>query len=215
MTRVRSQHGVVVRSAFTTIVTLLIELAGTHIISQRNQRINKGSYSLPRDKNRIWKHKYWYNFSEITVLRSPGNKNFTPLCFFPIILSLTQQFVFVVPHSAQRTGNLLLRYPGSPRSVPSHPHWTCASAICRAWFGKCGHGAILLQSKTTPRPEIANDRRWCRLSFPDIGKFTSQPSRMSHPPACRVSNAHPYSPPLARWRKPSFASPPWFVHFVA
>ena len=29
MTRVRSQHGVVVRSAFTTIVTLLIEMAGT------------------------------------------------------------------------------------------------------------------------------------------------------------------------------------------
>jgi hypothetical protein len=29
ITRVRSQHGVVVRSAFTTIVTLLIEMAGT------------------------------------------------------------------------------------------------------------------------------------------------------------------------------------------
>ena len=28
-TRVRSQHGVVIRSAFTTIVTLLIEMAGT------------------------------------------------------------------------------------------------------------------------------------------------------------------------------------------
>ena len=41
MTRVRSQHGVVVRSAFTTIVTLLIEMAGTCHKLKKQENLQK------------------------------------------------------------------------------------------------------------------------------------------------------------------------------
>ncbi len=40
-TRVRSRHGVVVRSAFTTIVTLLIEMAGTRHKQKKKPDVQK------------------------------------------------------------------------------------------------------------------------------------------------------------------------------
>ncbi|MBT5973214.1 MAG: transposase, partial [Desulfobacula sp.] len=44
-TRVRSQHGVVVRSAFTTIVTLLIEMAGTRRKPKKQEDEQKELFS--------------------------------------------------------------------------------------------------------------------------------------------------------------------------
>jgi len=46
MTRVRCQNGVVVRSAFTTIVTLLIEMAGTRHKPNRQENLQKELFTV-------------------------------------------------------------------------------------------------------------------------------------------------------------------------
>ena len=43
--RVRSQHGVVVRAAFTTMVTLLIEMAGTRRKVQKKNTRQEGLFA--------------------------------------------------------------------------------------------------------------------------------------------------------------------------